>query len=115
MNFSPQKLSENFILNKLKLIKEGSLNLANHDDEKFVFGNLEKQIKASIKINTPKFYLNILKGGSTGLAESYVKDEFSTPDLTSLIELTAKNIDLTYRFSGVLNVRFLKNLFRNFF
>jgi len=115
MNFSPQKLSENFILNKLKLIKEGSLNLANHDDEKFVFGNLEKQIKASIKINTPKFYLNILKGGSTGLAESYVKDEFSTPDLTSLIELTAKNIDLTYRFSGVLNVRFLKNLFRNLF
>ena len=40
MNFSPQKLSENFILNKLKLIKEGSLNLANHDDEKFVFGGL---------------------------------------------------------------------------
>ena len=115
MNFSPQKLSENFILNKLKLIKEGSLNLTNHDDKKFVFGNLEKQIKASIKINTPKFYLNILKGGSTGLAESYVKDEFSTPDLTSLIELTAKNIDLTYRFSGVLNVRFLKNLFRNLF
>ena len=34
--------------------------------------------------------------GSTGLAESYVSDEFSTPDLTSLIELTAKNIDLTY-------------------
>ena len=81
MNFSPQKLSENFILNKLKLVKEGSLNLINHNDEKFVFGNPEK-IKANIKINTPKFYLNILKGGSTGLAECYVRDEFSTPDLT---------------------------------
>ena len=114
MNFSPQKLSENFILNKLKLVKEGSLNLINHNDEKFVFGNPEK-IKANIKINTPKFYLNILKGGSTGLAECYVRDEFSTPDLTSLIELTAKNIDLTYRFSGVLNIRFLKNLFRDLF
>ena len=110
MNFSPQKLSENFILNKLKLVKEGSLNLINYNDEKFVFGNPEKKIKANIKINTPKFYLNILKGGSTGLAECYVRDEFSTPDLTSLIELTAKNIDLTYRFSGVLNIRFLKNL-----
>ena len=115
MNFSPQKLSENFILNKLKLVKEGSLNLTNHNDEEFVFGNPEKKIKANIKINTPKFYLNILKGGSTGLAECYVRDEFSTPDLTSLIELTAKNIDLTYRFSGVLNIRFLKNLFRDLF
>mgnify|MGYP001462815134 FL=1 len=115
MNFSPQKLSENFILNKLKLIKEGSLNLTNHNDEKFAFGNPGKEIKANIKINTPKFYLNILKGGSTGLAECYVRDEFSTPDLTSLIELTAKNIDLTHRFSGVLNIRFLKNLFRNLF
>ena len=115
MNFSPQKLSENFILNKLKLVKEGSLNLINHNDEKFVFGNPEKKIKANIKINTPKFYLNILKGGSTGLAECYVRDEFSTPDLTSLIELTAKNIDLAYRFSGVLNIRFLKNLFRDLF
>ena len=109
MNFSPQKLSENFILNKLKFIKEGSLNLINYNDEKFVFGDPGKEIKASIKIKTPKFYLNILKGGSTGLAESYVSDEFSTPDLTSLIELTAKNIDLTYRFSGVINIRFFKN------
>ena len=45
MNFSPQKLSENFILNKLKLVKKGSLNLINHNDEKFVFGNPEKKNK----------------------------------------------------------------------
>ena len=115
MNFNPQKLSENFILNKLKLIKEGSLNLTNHNNDKFFFGNVDKEIKADIKINTPRFYLNILRGGSIGLAECYVRDEFSTSNLTSLIELTAKNIGLTHRFSGVLNIRFFKNLFQNLF
>ena len=115
MNFSPSKMSEKFILNKLNLIKNGSLNVQNYNNDNFIFGEIGKDIKADIKINTPKFYFNILKGGSTGLAECYLRDEFSTSNLTSLIELTATNIDLTYRFSGILNFRVLKNLFRNIF
>ena len=115
MNFTPSKISENFILDKLKSIKGGSLNLKNHNQETKLFGEPNGTVKADIIVHNPKFYFNILKGGSTGLAECYVRDEFSTSDLTSLIELTARNIDLTHRFSGVLNTRFLKNLFRNLF
>ena len=115
MNFSPNKLSENFILNKLKLIKNGSLNLTNYSKENIIFGELDNVIKADIKIVNPNFYFNILKGGSTGLAECYIRDEFTTSDLTSLIELTAKNIDLTHRFSGILMNTFLKNIFKNLF
>jgi cyclopropane-fatty-acyl-phospholipid synthase len=115
MIFNSQKVSENFILNKIKLIKHGSLSLVNYDGKEFIFGETSNKINADIKINDPKFYFNILKGGSTGLAECYIKDEFSTSDLTSLIELTARNIDITHKFSGILNIRFLKNLFRNLF
>ena len=115
MNFSPNKLSENFILNKLKLIKNGSLNLTNYSKENIIFGELDNVIKADIKIVNPNFYFNILKGGSTGLAECYIRDEFTTSDLTSLIELTANNIDLTHRFSGILMNTFLKNIFKNLF
>jgi cyclopropane-fatty-acyl-phospholipid synthase len=32
-----------------------------------------------------------------------------------LIELTARNIDLTHRFSGILKIKFLKNLLKNIF
>ena len=39
MNFSLQKLSENFILGKLKLIKNGSLNLTNYSKKDFIFGD----------------------------------------------------------------------------
>jgi len=115
MNFTPSKLSENFILNKLKSIKGGSLNLKNYNQEIKLFGESGGIVKADIVINNPKFYFNILKGGSTGLAECYVRDEFTTSDLTSLIELTARNINLTHRFSGVLRIKFLKNLIKNIF
>ena len=115
MKFSPYKLSENFIINKLNLIKNGNLKLINYDKKDYIFGELNKSIQADIKINNPKFYFNILKGGSTGLAECYVRDEFSTSDLTSLIELTANNIDLTHRFSGILNNSLLKNILKNIF
>ena len=115
MNFTPSKISENFILNKLKSIKGGSLNLKNYNQEVKFFGEQDGIVKADIAIRNPKFYFNILKGGSTGLAECYVRDEFTTSDLTSLIELTARNINLTHRFSGVLRIKFLKNLFKNIF
>ena len=115
MIFSPSKISENFILNKLTSIKGGSLNLKNYNQEIKFFGEPNGIVKADITVYSPKFYFNILKGGSTGLAECYVRDEFNTSDLTSLIELTARNIDLTHRFSGVLRVKFLKSLFKNIF
>jgi len=115
MNFTPSKIAEIFILNKLKSIKGGSLNLKNYNQEIKLFGEPNGLVKANIAINNPKFYFNILKGGSTGLAECYVRDEFTTTDLTSLIELTARNINLTHRFSGILRIKFLKNLFKNIF
>jgi cyclopropane-fatty-acyl-phospholipid synthase len=115
MIFSPSKISENFILNKLKSIRGGSLNLKNYNQEIKFFGEPDGIVKADITIHNPKFYFNVLKGGSTGLAECYVRDEFKTSDLTSLIELTARNIDLTHRFSGVLRVKFLKNFLKNIF
>jgi len=115
MNFTPLKISENFILNKLKSIKGGNLNLKNYNKEMKIFGEQNGIVKADIVVHNPKFYFNILKGGSTGLAECYVRDEFTTSDLTSLIELTARNIDLTHRFSGILRIKFLKNLIKNIF
>ena len=113
MIFSPYKLSENFIQNKLNFIKEGSLNLTNYNKHNQVFGEKNEGIKADIQIQNSKFYFNIIKGGSTGLAESYIRDEFTTSNLTTLIELTARNIDLTHRFSGILNNSFLKNIIKN--
>jgi len=115
MIFNPSKIAEKFILNKLKHVKGGSLNLKNYNQQIKIFGDPDGIVKADIVVRNPKFYFNILKGGSSGLAECYVRDEFTTSDLTSLIELTARNINLTHRFSGILRVKFLNNLLKNIF
>ena len=115
MNFSPYKISENFILKKLKSINNGKLILENYDGNSYNFGNEDSILKANIKIHNPKFYFNIIKGGSSALAESYIKNDFQTSNLPSLIELTARNIDITHEFSGIINISSLNNLFRRLF
>ena len=65
-----------------------------------------------MKINDPSFFYKILRKGSAGLGEGYMKGEFSTEDLTSLIELSARNINITYRFSGFFEFSLLKNLLK---
>ena len=52
-----------------------------------------------------------MRKGSSGLGESYINNDFETEDLPSLIELSARNINLTYKFSGLLQFLFLRKLF----
>ena len=115
MILSPYKISEKFVLNKLKSIKNGNLILCNYDGQLYNFGDQNSNLKSEIKIHNPKFYFDIIRGGSSALAENYIKNDFETSNLPSLIELTAKNINITHEFSGVLNISALQNVFRKIF
>ena len=115
MILSPYRISENFVLKKLKFIKSGSLTLNNYDGKLYNFGDENSNLKSQIKIHNSKFYFDIIRGGSSALAESYIKNDFETSNLPSLIELTAKNINITHEFSGILNISRLKNIFINIF
>ena len=88
------KISEKIVLNKLKKIKNGNLKLINYDGKVFHFGSFESNLSADIKINNPKFYFNIISGGSSALGEAHMNKDFYTSNLTNLIEISAKNIEL---------------------
>ena len=108
------KVSDNFVFKFLKYIKHGRLKLTNFNGQVFYFGHDKEDLKAEIKINKPGFTISIIKNGSVGLAESYMKGEFETNNLSNLIELTAKNIDLVYKFSGILDfptINYIKSIF----
>ena len=109
------KISEKFVLNKLKKIKNGNLKLINYDGKVFRFGSLETNLSADIKINNPKFYFNIISGGSSALGEAHMNKDFYTSNLTNLIEISAKNIELVYSFSGSLKIKKIKNFFKSIF
>ena len=112
---SLNKLSENFVINKLKLIKKGNLKLVNYDGKVFHFGNLESKLSSDIKINHPRFYFNVVMGGSSALGEAHMRKDFYTTNLTNLIELTARNINTIYSFSGSLKLQKIKNFIKTIF
>ena len=109
------KLSEKIVLNKLKNIDGGNIKLVNYDGKVFHFGNLENKLSADIKIINPNFYFNIISGGSSALGEAYMNKDFYTSNLTNLIELSAKNINLIYSFSGSLKIQKIKNFLKKIF
>ena len=109
------KISEKFVLSKLKSIKNGNLKLVNYDGQVYHFGNLEESFTADIKIINPNFYLNIILGGSSALGEAHINKDFYSTNLTNLIELTAKNIKLIHSFSGSAKLQTIKNILKKIF
>ena len=107
-------LSDKIVFNILKDIEYGYLEIKTYQGRLVKFGNKDETLKASIKIKEPNFTFNLIKGGSIGFAESYMRDEFETDDLSNLIEITARNIKIIHKFSGLLDlpiINFIKNIF----
>ena len=105
-----QAFSDNLIFSALKLIKHGNLELTNFDGKKYNFGEKDKNLNVSLKINKPGFTFNVIRKGSIGLAESYMRGEFETNNLSDLIELTAKNIKIIYKFSGIFDFTLINSI-----
>ena len=106
--------SDKIVFKILKDIEYGYLEITKYNGELLKFGNSQSPLKAILKIKKPNFTFNLIKGGSVGFAESYMKDEFETDNLSNLIEITARNIKIIYKFSGLLDfpiINYLKNKF----
>ena len=106
------KISDKLVFNFLNKIDYGYLEIKTFDGEILKFGNPEEPLSANIIIKKPNFNYNLIRGGSIGFAECYMRGEFETDDLSNLIELTARNIKIIHRFSGLLDVpviNYIKN------
>ena len=106
------RISDKIVFNALKNIKYGFLEITNFDGEVLKFGDINEELKVRIIIKHPGLNYNLIRNGSIGLAESYMQGYFETENLSDLIELTAKNIKIIYKFSGILDfpiINFLKS------
>tara|TARA_Y100000590_G_scaffold142766_1_gene163857 strand:+ start:100 stop:1278 length:1179 start_codon:yes stop_codon:yes gene_type:complete len=106
------KTSDKLVFNFLNKINYGYLELTTIDGKLLKFGNSDEKLKANIIIKKPNFNYNLIRGGSIGFAESYMRGEFETDNLSNLIEITARNIQVIYKFSGLLDfpiINFVKN------
>ena len=106
------RAADKLVFKFLSKIKNGYLEITTYEGEILKFGNPDQSLKANIKIKNPNFNYNLIRGGSIGFAESYMRGEFETDNLSDLIELTARNIQVIYKFSGLLDlpiINFVKN------
>ena len=110
------KISDLIVFNALKNIKYGFLEIKKINGEVLKFGNPDETLKVFLEIKDESLNYNLIKSGSIGLGESYMKDFFITNNLSDLIELTAKNIKIIYKFSGIFDlpfINFIKNISNN--
>ena len=107
-------VADKIVFSILKRINIGFLEITTISGQVLKFGNPNDKLKASLKIKNSALNYNLIKGGSIGLAESYMRDEFETKNLSDLIELTARNINIVHKFAGILDLKFL-NFIKNIF
>ena len=106
------KISDTIVFNALKNIKYGFLEITKIDGEILKFGNPDDDLKVLLTIKDESLTYNLIKSGSIGLGESYMKNFFITNNLSDLIELTARNIKIIYKFSGIFDLPFI-NFIKN--
>ena len=107
-------IADKIVFSILKRINVGFLEITTFSGEVLKFGNPNDKLKANLKLKTPALNYNLIKGGSVGFAECYMRDEFETNNLSDLIELTARNINIVHKFAGLLDLKFL-NFIKNRF
>ena len=106
------KISDSIVFNALKNIRNGYLTITKINGELLKFGNPADDLKVSMTIKDESFNYYLIKSGSIGLGECYMKNFFTTNNLSDLIELTARNIKIIYKFSGIFDLPLI-NFFKN--
>jgi cyclopropane-fatty-acyl-phospholipid synthase len=76
----------------LTALPEGSFELYEQGHLLIQHGARGAAPHAVIEVHRPEFYRRLLKGGSIGAAESFIDGEWSSPELTDVIRLVARNL-----------------------
>ncbi|MGD9914357.1 MAG: class I SAM-dependent methyltransferase [Rhizobiaceae bacterium] len=92
-------------------LKSGSLDLRLPDGRAFHLGGNAPGPSASVVLHNWKLPMRALSGGSIGVAESYMDGDWSSPDVTTFLELFVVNNETSERLAGG---NALLNLFQRF-
>jgi cyclopropane-fatty-acyl-phospholipid synthase len=86
-------LFRKLVLNSFKPLERGSLEVVLRDGRSQWFGGLDKRLSARIVIRDEAFFRRCVLFGAIGFAESYIDDEWETPDLTRVLAFFILNAE----------------------
>ena len=75
----------------LERVRVGGLEVRRTDGSVRMFGDVTHPMQARIDILDERAYARIVHGGSVGLGDSYVRGQWSSPDVVTLIRLLIAN------------------------
>ena len=84
-------LARALVHQRLAAIRDGLLSVEDYRGTRR-FGVGSDLPPASLRVIDPRFYGRVALSGSLGFAESYLRGEWTTDDLTSLLRLFARNV-----------------------
>jgi cyclopropane-fatty-acyl-phospholipid synthase len=76
-------------------LRRGTLDAVLPDGRRLRFGGLEPGPAATMMVKDYGFAWRFIRGGDIGIAESYLRGEWDTPDLTEFLHLFCVNIDIS--------------------
>lgn len=105
--FLLSSVAKKILFRQLKLLHTGTLILI-EGDTKYTFGesltndglNDATHLYAEMHIHDPSCYADIVSGGSIGAAEAYITGDWSSPDLTGVVRVLVRNIDILNQLEG---------------
>ena len=100
------KVARKIIFSHFNRIKEGEITVIENTTH-ITFGEITANfpVKATIEVQNPKMYLDIVAKGLNGSADAFIKGWWTCDNLTNLVRIFTRNRDAANQFeSGIANL-----------
>jgi cyclopropane-fatty-acyl-phospholipid synthase len=97
-----QKIAKRAVFSQLKKLHTGKIIIKDGDSILEFGSNQSSLLVGELEILDNSAYVDILTGGSIGAAEAYMTGDWMTPDLTALIKVMVRNMDVLDAMEGGL-------------
>ena len=86
------KVCKSLFLKCLSMVPHGSIAIYENGELIAQFGDADSDLNAKINILDPVAYRRLMFGGSVAAGETYMDEQWTTDDLTSVIRIFARNL-----------------------
>lgn len=103
LKMSPKKISwvgrffRALITGRCKSLRYGYMEVSDCTGLTMKFGDPNSDLLVALEIHNPRFYRRVVTEGDLGVAQSLIDGDITCNDLTNLVQLFIRNMDLTDR------------------
>jgi cyclopropane-fatty-acyl-phospholipid synthase len=100
-----RKGSRAILLRMLRQLRGAGLTLQEMGNEPMFFGDETAPLQGQIEVQDLRVYRRVLLGGSIAAGESYIDGDWTTPNLTVVLQLLAENLGLVDKINSPSQAR----------